>query len=355
VPPELPPHSPNPLEPLAADAVVAQGGDSSHPHAHSAGNSHCLNCGSKLQGPFCSACGQHDFDFHRSFGHVFLEALESIFHFDGKFFRNIATLVCRPGQLTAAFNAGKRASQVPPFRLYIFTAFIFFLLVLATNENRATRAGLVGEPRQLLGAQLTKAGESDASAASVAEDLKGSIEQFRAEQLKRHQAKDADAAGAAKPAEGEFVLWLQGQGQRSMDPQFQREIGQRFLVAMPKMFLLCLPLFALLTRVLFRKSGQVYLQHLVLALHYHTFLYIFLMMRDGWAFIGEVTHLSLLSGSVHFIAKIWLVLYPVLMLRRLFGNSWPKTIVKTGLLAFSYCFVLALAFTVTAAVLFLMS
>jgi hypothetical protein len=112
---------------VTADQVAAHAADPHH-GAHGPSHTHCENCGTELKGPFCHACGQHDFEFHRSFGHVFLEALENFFHFDAKFFRNIVTLLFRPGVLTADFNAGKRASQMPPFRLYVFVSVLFFFL-----------------------------------------------------------------------------------------------------------------------------------------------------------------------------------------------------------------------------------
>src|SRR5690242_8697966 len=106
-PPELTPPA------LSADAAVAADQAAAHlteGHGHHGPfHTHCENCGTKLEGPFCHKCGQHDFEFHRSFRHVFLEALETLFHFEGKFFRNIVTLLFHPGRLTAEFNAGKRA------------------------------------------------------------------------------------------------------------------------------------------------------------------------------------------------------------------------------------------------------
>ncbi|MDQ5980028.1 MAG: hypothetical protein QG602_3003, partial [Verrucomicrobiota bacterium] len=131
---------------VAADQAAAHTTES-HDH-HGPFHTHCENCGTKLEGPWCHKCGQHDFEFHRSFWHVFMEALETLFHFEGKFFRNIVTLLFRPGVLTADFNAGKRATQMPPFRLYIFVSFIFFLLIfLGEKEDNFVRE-TKGKPHQ---------------------------------------------------------------------------------------------------------------------------------------------------------------------------------------------------------------
>ena len=92
--PELPDLSQIPSSPLTealgTDALGAQAMEHSSPHSPS--HLHCENCGTKLQGPFCHRCGQHDFDINRSFIHTFFEALENFFHFDTKLFRNLITL-----------------------------------------------------------------------------------------------------------------------------------------------------------------------------------------------------------------------------------------------------------------------
>jgi hypothetical protein len=52
--------------------------------------------------------------------------------------------------------------------------------------------------------------------------------------------------------------------------------------------------------------------------------------------------------------NLWLPLHPFLMLRRLFGEPWGWTILKTLLLGAAYGLVLLGAFFVTAVVLFLL-
>ncbi len=381
MPAALPPSSPSPLDAVAADAAVAQAADSTG-HAHGPVHSHCENCGTKLEGPFCHRCGQHDFDVHRSFGHVFLEVLENLFHFDGKFFRNIVTLLFSPGRLTAAFNAGQRAAQVPPFRLYIFTAFFFFLWIFSTTKTPdAVKIG--GAPAPGVNAGLTVDGQP----VTVEQALKARNDPVFAEQLKKElaaelarrgataeQVEQVKSAGLAAPASkaaanrpqlsvtpfgkpreqmNDTERWLEHQAQRAMQPETQRELGRAFLAAMPKMLLFCLPFFALYTRVLFRKSGEFYLQHLILALHFHTFIFLWLMFRDGWAFTLSPLGFGL-SGWVTFAANAWLALYPLLMLRQLFANSWLKTFAKTLLLALAYVATLGAAFFITGLIIFLL-
>ncbi|MBX3737208.1 MAG: DUF3667 domain-containing protein [Candidatus Didemnitutus sp.] len=358
---------------VTADQLAAHA-TAPHGHAHGPIHTHCENCGTELKGPFCHACGQHDFEFHRSFWHVFLEALENFFHFDAKFFRNIVTLLFRPGQLTADFNAGKRASQMPPFRLYVFTAFVFFLLLFATTGKEFDGINIVpdnGHPAAVLvngqPATIEQALDAVATAQAAPAPEKRNVDKLR--DLAQGVERDARArrekearqpnrphvsvAKSDKPAKdkSDFDRFIEHQGERSLDPEFRRELGHAFLAALPKLLLVCLPLFALYTRLLFRKSGQVYLQHLVVAIHFHTFIYLWVMFRDGWTFLGRFAHLG---GLIAFAANLWLFLYPFFMLRRLYGNSWLLTIFKTGVLSAIYSLTLAAGFFATAILLFLL-
>jgi hypothetical protein len=188
------PEPPDPILPagnaLATDQAAAHL-TSAHGH-HGPFHEHCENCGTKLAGPFCHRCGQHDFEFHRSFWHVFLEALENLFHFEGKFFRNIVTLLFQPGRLTADFNAGKRAAQMPPFRLYVFVSFIFFLLIFL-GADKPTGAGSTPDST---GGVVTATNVGDAWR-EIARDMK--TEDWR-DPAKVNQAMETIAAQAAGTA-----------------------------------------------------------------------------------------------------------------------------------------------------------
>jgi hypothetical protein len=388
--PDEPPLLPDPVTPLAASASAVTEPLASPGHVHTAGSTHCQNCGTELKGPFCHACGQHDFDVNRSFWHTFLEALENLFHFDGKFFRNIVTLLFQPGRLSAAFNAGRRASQVPPLRLYVFTAFVFFLWAFSGDRagepvqyGPPNPAGMLVDGRPVEGADVLRALSDPAyaerlrSAAEAADQTKApsaapagdpagtlgaAVAQAGQEVARVAAEQRAEAANRpnlsyrplVKP-EGErndFERWADRQGRRLSDPAFRHEVGERFVAAVPKMLLICLPIFALFTRVLFRKSGQVYLQHLVVAVHFHTFIFLWAMFRDGWVHLVEAVGLRGPAGWLETAANAWFVLYPLLMLRRLYGNPWLRTALKTAVLALAYIAALGIAFVATAAVLF---
>ncbi len=345
-------------EAAVTDQAVAHATDG-HGH-HGPFHSHCENCGTKLEGPWCHQCGQHDFEFHRSFWHVFMEALETLFHFEGKFFRNIVTLLFQPGRLTAEFNAGKRAAQMPPFRLYIFVSFVFFLLIFIGSKDDDFVRETKGKPHQGLtfgGKPVDVATQMRPGDAQDPAKVTAAVEEFAAK---------TEAAGNAPPErvvdeEGEILeedtaleRFLQEQGRRLDDPERRRQLSHWIQAHIPHMLMICLPLFALYTRVLFRQSGQVYLQHLVLSVHFHTFIYLWVLFSRGWEGVAGLPGWGL-DGWVAFACNLWLGVYPFLMLRRLFTNSWPKTVVKTFLLAVIYALTLSLGFFATAVGAFLLT
>ena len=84
----------------------------------------CLNCQSKLDGPFCSQCGQKKSarltpikDWVGDFFGAFLKL-------DSKLLRTMKSLLLRPGQATLDFAAGHRVPYSGPARVYIIVSAI---------------------------------------------------------------------------------------------------------------------------------------------------------------------------------------------------------------------------------------
>ena len=342
---------PEPPEPPALSVTEAVTADQVAAHAaeghgvHGPFHAACENCGTKLAGPFCHKCGQHDFEFHRSFWHVFLEALENFFHFDAKLFRNTLTLLFRPGRLTADFNAGKRAAQMPPLRLYIFVSILFFFVEFASPQAREGIVKTDPTDRAALREALQETRENLQQNTTTAQGWK--VKKGLTDDVNHAAPKTAKPSGKNRP---ESKLEASLQEKWRFVYEHQHEVAEAFIHAFPKMLLFCLPFFALYTRVLFRKSGIVYLQHLVVALHFHTFIYVWVMVRNGWSGLTGFMHPGL-GGLVEFGCNLWLTLYPFVMLRRLFGNSWKLTIFKTGVLTFTYSLTLTLVFAAAALII----
>ena len=94
----------------------------------------CFNCGAALAGPWCHACGQLGEDYHRSAHHLIWELLEGLFHADGRLWHTLPRLLFRPASLTRDYLAGKRASQVPPLRVFFIVVLLLFLVGEAVSD-----------------------------------------------------------------------------------------------------------------------------------------------------------------------------------------------------------------------------
>jgi len=104
----------------AVEPAAGELSDDGHTHEKS-----CLNCGTKLAGPFCAACGQKA-HVHRSVRGFFQDFLAGLLNFEGKFWRTFPMLAWHPGEMTRRYIAGERARFISPIALYLFTVFAMF-------------------------------------------------------------------------------------------------------------------------------------------------------------------------------------------------------------------------------------
>lgn len=115
---------------LLARVVEPEAGEAgADGHTH---EKNCLNCGTRLVGPYCVACGQkaHVHRSLRAFGQDFIAGL---LNFEGKFWRTLPMLAWRPGEMTRRYIAGERARFISPVALYLFTVFAMFAVLNFTG------------------------------------------------------------------------------------------------------------------------------------------------------------------------------------------------------------------------------
>ena len=109
---------------LGARVVEPRAGEAGHGH----GGGLCLNCGTRLTGAYCHACGQSG-EVHRSVGAIGHEIAHGVFHFEGKVWRTLPMLILHPGTLTRRYIMGERARFVSPLALFLFTVFLLFATI----------------------------------------------------------------------------------------------------------------------------------------------------------------------------------------------------------------------------------
>ena len=227
------------------------------------------------------------------------DAAESLFHIDGRITRGIVQLLFHPGRLTRNFLIGKRASQVPPLRFYLFITLVYFLtLPLRTSFEVPEIHAPVNDI-------------NIASAEEVAESPKFLRDIF--EGIRNAQSENN--------AEGELNIRL----------PTRQEIIDVIVNYSPKVLFALLPLLALSTRILFWKSGYSYLEHLVVALHLGAFYFTFSLFVQGWGLLLAMVWQPL--ATVFTAAALsYAMVYPALLLKSVFRRGIGGTIWRCFLL-----------------------
>lgn len=322
--------------------------DPANPHT-------CLNCGAKLSGPYCSQCSQQDLDYHRSFLHLAHEVVENLFHFDGKFLASVAVLLARPGRLTVEFNAGRRQSQVPPLRFYLFVSVLFFFGVHLLHHGhlfefdrrhtdeivRRVQTGM-GVAEQLDG-KLTPAQKLALQAQLTAAAETAGPEIDRETIARLVAAVRAGAApGVARPAPGGSMTFNRDSalGRTLADKVATGELAPTAIIdevehRVPTALVLGMPVLALLLKFFYLRSGRYYIEHLIFSLHLHTWLFLALMVGDGWLELAALgpRWLGLLGAGAF---ALWMPGYVFAAFRAVYRESAGRTAVKLLGLAFTY-------------------
>ena len=172
----------------------------------------CHNCGIRLTGPFCAACGQKAVRLDIRLHDFFHEFVHEMAHVDGRIFQSILRLLTRPGYLTREYLQGRRVRWISPIRLYLIFSLVYFAASLSP----------AGNPVQL------------------------------------------DTPAASERANAE----LQKVGFNSVE-DLRDTLNQLLRTWIPRAMFVLVPLFAGLTRLAYRRLDRNYLHHLYFALHVH--------------------------------------------------------------------------------------
>ena len=329
---------------------------------------HCENCGAELQGHWCAQCGQPAIDYRRSFRHVIADLLDEFLNWDSKFFATIALLIFKPWRLTNEFLAGKRVRYANPLRLYLLASILFFFAVnfgakgihfdpgkLGSKDRAELEADLKNtdlppEAREKLQALLQESSPSPTpSPVTSASSPPPSAE---TEQQKKQYGKIGerpfvafDDAKSTTP----FERWIEARAKEKMG-EHGTKMGlfiSTLFSNLPYMMLCCIPLFAFVLKVLYVRRHIFYIDHLIYALHIHTFFYTAVMLIV-LATIGLNRFASgPIAGSM--IALLWIgfVTQIFLSIRFVYRQGWFISIFKFLFGGFVYLIVLVLALAAT--------
>src|SRR5438874_8892969 len=346
---------------------------------------HCENCGAELQGHWCPQCGQPAIEYRRSFRHVVADLLNEFLNWDSKFFTTIALLILKPWRLTNEFLAGKRVRYVNPLRLYLLASILFFFAVnygakgiridptKFPEEKRAEVAAAIADKRGEIEAELRKDNLTPEQRQKVQKALDYLTKQSATATPTPEEASSPSAPPSISPTaesgqqkygpvgERPFVVfdnaksttpferWIEGRAKEKMG-EHGTKMGlfiSTLFSNLPYMMLCCIPLFALVLKLLYIRGRIFYIDHLIYALHIHSFFYAGIMLIV-LATIG-VTRFGpgVIAGWL--IALLWIafVTQIFLSIRYVYRQGWFFSIFKFIFGGFVYLMVLLFALAIT--------
>jgi hypothetical protein len=104
----------------------------------------CKNCGTALEGWYCHSCGQNADTHHRSILHLMWEAIEGMFHLDGRLANTLPLLFFKPGRLAKDYMEGRIVRHVPPFRTFLVALLLFIFAAEHAIHSDPPPAGAEG-------------------------------------------------------------------------------------------------------------------------------------------------------------------------------------------------------------------
>lgn len=368
-------------------------------HLHETAHVVCENCSTALQGGFCHICGQRAHNPLHSFSHAIEEVFESLWHLDGRIFRTMRDLLV-PGRIAVNYLAGHRVRYIAPLRLFIILSLITFFVgkltlhVPPTAVDSPTDAepglriqtgdkdadllyadavdieAIMAIHRRELG-KLDEAGKDPVGRfvipmfAGVAREQLDMGARRRMQQLgvapgridaifaeRDDQAKRQSTGSGEASANGAIARWMAQRGERfkrnlALIRQNPDEFARLVLSAVPGALFILVPLFALCLKLFYIRTGRAYLEHLVVALYSHAFMLVALLVAflliglqsipgvPAWAAGFSVTAASLTLFLLVPLYLLW-------MQKRVYAQSWVKTLMKYATLGLIYYFLLGL-------------
>ena len=251
----------------------------------------CQNCEAPLGGRYCSNCGQEDRRTLPGLRELVDELLGGLFSYDARLWRSLYPLLLRPGYLTCEYLQGRRASYIPPVRLFLVFSLGYFLLYSFDFLSPYVQP------------EVEEVTQPQAAPLSAAEQINARIEAF----------------GRTR---------------------FRAEVLGR----LPTMVLLLLPFAAGLLQLFYRGPAHPYLGHLVFCLHAHAALFLVMSVMH---LVRTWSPASTLSPALMGVVPLWANIYVLLALHRVHGQGWWTTLLKFAGATLCYLVLLATAFVAT--------
>jgi hypothetical protein len=369
----------------------------------------CANCGAELLGEYCYACGQPVKGMIRPLSSMMHDIADTIFNIDSRIFRTLWPLFVKPGYLSNEYFAGRRVRFVTPFRLYFFLSIAaFFAIQVWLGDVSLTGVDIQGPNNASLSSAMTKeevVARRDAKIAEL-EVARAAVAAIpRADKAKKatdkledeeHQIRDrankritfldkvaqAKATNSPPPPESDGDVddddsfnvngkkwdektnpiqfaWLPAFANARLNAAVARGLANSrrfskdprpFIVGifsvLPQVLFVVMPLFALILKIFFIFKRRLYMEHLIIALHSHAFIFLSLLFITAMIALKasvavSAPWLATLLDWLIFFAGWWIPIYLFVMQKRVYKQVWIMTTIKYGVIGICYTVIIA--------------
>ena len=293
----------------------------------------CLNCKTPLEGSYCYSCGQPDRTLVRFFPVLLRDLLSDALDLDSRFARTFIPLLFRPGRLTNEYVIGRRARYVPPLRLYLFSSILFFLFAALVTPSKKGDEPIIQISRDDI--VISSSFEKDDQKVAV----------ITKDEIKEDLGLSLDDS-SIQYLNDQVELIKKNVDKVARDPQ---KLVDSLYDILPQTMFVLLPFFALLLKLVYAFKKRFYVEHLIYALHTHSF-----MFTSGIVLIGldklESINAGIVASSLSFVSLIigfWIPIYLFLSLKKVYEQGWFMTTVKSFFIATSYSVMILAVFLLT--------
>ena len=205
--------------------------------------------------------------------------------------QSLFTLLFKPGVLTARFLEGKRASVLPPVRLYLVISLLFFFVFEIPQQDVSEANVYVG--KVLLGKEQPTEGYSNFSIMSSG-GTDSAVDRWFEEAF-------AEQIVTMKESNAQLTV---------------NNIFNRLEDILPNALILFVPLFALVLKMLYAFKRVLYFDHLIFSLQFQTWLmgmvliiYALALQNGWWSALVLVIPIYLAKAQkVVYQQSYWLVI-----------------------------------------------
>ncbi len=338
----------------------------------------CKNCGESIspQWDYCPNCGQKDTDGRITVRHLFSEFFDAVFNIESRTILTFLALFV-PGKLTAAYFAGKHRKYVHPLRT-LFVMSILLIVALSyrgadqqTNHNYILKEQFLKDGvKEAIVDSLVQAQEETSRlfGLDTVDQALDTLHLFLRQRIGWHGDSinlgnyfslfdDDDSSGDYSEVVGRDDLLSMSPNELvdayGVEGWFNRQLFRQkakfildesrlsaFVVgSISWITLLMMPLIAFIIRLFYMKQEKYYVEHLIFTFHLHSF-YFFVL--SAFLFIINLFSLPVVLSFLLICGS-----YGILSLKRVYQESWKKTIFKFSFLSLAYFFSLLVVIVTT--------